>query len=86
MYTHLHLIPHPNPFILGCNNCWLRCTNSHDCSLKLHQRALLEAEEAFTFTNQQALRMALTFPGGKIASKRSTPNIPRLESVNVPTC
>lgn len=29
--------------------------------------------------------MTLTVPGGRIASNRSTPNIPRLETVKVPT-
>jgi len=30
------------------------------------------------------VKKTLTVPGGRIASKRSTPNIPRLERVKVP--
>jgi hypothetical protein len=81
------LVFHSYPAILCGNNCGLRRSDSHYCSLKKYEPIKVTNTKIIETLKEEKSRVrlaALTVPGGKIASNRSTPNIPRLERVKLP--
>jgi len=84
---NLHLVLHAYPTISAGNNSRLRCTNGHNCSLKKKSPNVSSPHTAYNvkFFMKGFIVEELTVPGGRMASKRSTPNIPRFDRVKVPT-